>query len=173
MKSHLTIQANTLKRNHLCMLLFMCMTTIHAQERTVIIADVESHVPIPRVLIYLKSGEHIRTNLDGAFILQTDSFGELTLKHPKYLTRIVTPEETHTDTLFLIPTMNSLHEVVIYGQRKDKETKLKQFNQPFYEGDPLLKPAQPTGMDILGFFNLAEKKRKKRGEKVKRTLENY
>ena len=157
----------------LCFSVLLCIGEIHAQERTIVVADIESHAPIPRVLIYLKSGEHIRTNLEGCFILQTDSFEQITLKHPKYLTRIVTPEETREDTLFLLPTMNALHEVVIYGKRKDKETKLKQFSHPYIEDDPLLKPATPSGIDILEFFNFAEKRRKKRGAKVKKTLENY
>ena len=173
MKTQTTFPPRLARVFSLCSAALVCVAAAHAQERSIVVADVESHAPIPRVLVYLKSGEHIRTNLEGCFILQTDSFEQITLKHPKYLTRIVTPEEAHEDTLFLLPTMNSLHEGVIYGTRKDKETKLKQFSHPYRETDPLLQPAAPTGMDILGFFNFAEKRRKKRGAKVKKTLENY
>ena len=156
-----------------CCVLQFTMAAARADDRTIVVADIESHAPVPHVLVYMKSGEHIRTNLEGAFILQTDSFGQFTLKHPKYLTRIVTPEDIREDTLFLIPSMNSLHEVVIYGTRKDKATKLQQFSHSYLSDDPLLRPAAPTGHDILGFFNFAEKRRKKRGAKIKKTLENY
>lgn len=130
-------------------------------------------VPVRDVRISTDGGQEIRTSWDGLFALP-DSFRRLDFHHPDFERRYVLSSELKGDTIFLIPNVNALREVVIYGERRfDK--RIAQMLKPSpqqLERDklPQVIPAGPNVLAIAAWLyeNLYGKKREKRLARKKR-----
>ena len=149
-----------------------------ARERTIVVADMEFHRPIRGVLVYLPNRESVRTNYRGEFVLRTDNFSVISLRHPKYHDLKITPQQlAKTDTLLLLPRETTLDEVVVYGTDKSPQANLGKMLSQMKEGmaDELRGLAYKPGVNF-DFGELTDFKgraRRKRGEKIKRSLEKY
>lgn len=147
-------------------------------ERTIVVADMETRTPIRQVLVFLPNRESVRTNYRGEFVLRTDTFSLLRLRHPKYHELKVTAAElAREDTLLLLPRENPLGEVVVYGHRKDEQAKLNALHNQISSQmiDELRALAYKPGVNF-DFGELTDFKgraRRKRGERIKRSLEKY
>ena len=71
-------------------------------QRQVVIANVESRVPIRDVIVSADNGEKTRTPWDGVITL-ADSVQRIDLRHPSFEHRYVLKSEIQGDTIFLIP----------------------------------------------------------------------
>lgn len=147
-------------------------------ERTIVVADMETHTPVRQVLVFLPNRESVRTNYRGEFVLRTDSFELLRLRHPKYHELRVTPAElAREDTLLLLPREHSVGEVVVYGHNKTDQAKLNAFHNQLQNGmvEELRARAKKPGVNF-DFGELTDFKgraRRKRAERIKRSLEKY
>lgn len=84
--------------------------------RRLVVADMETHVPVRGAIVRTKSGYRDTTNYLGICFVPT-KFDTLSVSHPRYLTeRLVTGEAK--DSTFLIPNMHRLSEVTIWGDRR-------------------------------------------------------
>ena len=125
-----------------------------AQHKLVVV-NVESKVPVRDVKICTDNGQEMRTAWDGQFIVP-DSFRRIDFLHPDYERRYVLRDELHSDTIFLIPNINALHEVVIYGQRRRFDNRMAMILKPSpqqIERDKLPKYV-PAGINPLGVLVL-------------------
>ena len=92
-------------------ILFLLPSVVFAQRQMVVV-NVESKVPVRDVRISADSGQEMLTTWDGLFALP-DSFQRLDFHHPDFERRYVLRSEIKGDTIFLIPNINALREVVI------------------------------------------------------------
>ena len=76
-------------------------------QRQLVVVNVESRVPIRDVIVTADNGSKFRTPWDGV-IEWPDSVNRLDFRHP----------EVKGDTIFLIPNIHALREVVILGERR-------------------------------------------------------
>jgi hypothetical protein len=119
------------------------------------------------VRISADSGQEMLTTWDGLFALP-DSFQRLDFHHPDFERRYVLRSEIKGDTIFLIPNINALREVVIYGERRFGK-RMAQMLKPSpqqLERDKLPQVI-PSGPDVLAiatwlYENIYGKKHKKR-----------
>ena len=147
-------------------------------ERTIVVADMETRTPIRQVLVFLPNRESVRTNYRGEFVLRTDPFSLLRLRHPKYHElKITAAELAHEDTLLLLPRENPLGEVVVYGHRKDEQSKLNalhnQINNQMIEELRALAHKPGVNFDFGELTDFKGRARRKRAERIKRSLEKY
>ena len=144
-------------------------------QHTLTVMDAETRMVVRDVLVYLPSGEHVRTNWEGCFVIQTDKFDHFKLRHPKYYDRYVFPSDiAESDTLLILPRVGNIDEVVIYGHRKDKQTKLDALSSEV--GEYVMKTYTPKpgiNADIAGMLDFKGKARRKRLERTKKVLEKY
>ena len=152
--------------------------TLASKERTIVVADMEMHTPLRGVLVFLPNRESVRTNYRGEFVLRTDTFSILRLRHPKYHELKLTPEElAQTDTVLLLPRENTLGEVVVYGHRKDMQSKLNamhdMLNAQMIEEMRALADKPGVDFDFGELTDFKGRARKKRKERIKRSLEKY
>lgn len=134
-------------------LLFIPSSMLMAQHQMVVV-NVESKVPIRDVRVCTDNDQEVRTTWDGRFTVP-DSFLRLDFLHPDFERRYVLHSELHGDTIFLIPNVNALHEVVIYGERRF-EKRMAQILKPSpqqKERDKLPKYV-PAGINPLGLLLL-------------------
>ena len=101
------------------MFLFVLAHKVMAQ-RQLVVANMESHVPVRDIKIYTDNQQETKSRWDGTFTLR-DGYKRITFVHPDYVKRYVLTSELKSDTIFLIPNVNALKEVVIYGHRRFDE----------------------------------------------------
>ena len=144
------------------LLLLVPSSVIMAQNKLVVV-NVESKVPIRDVRVCTDAGQETRTSWDGTFIVP-DSFLRIDFLHPDFERRYVRKSELNGDTIFLIPNINALREVVIYGERRF-EKRMAQILKPSpqqIERDKMPKFV-PAGINPLGvlimIYNLTLRKK--------------
>lgn len=123
-------------------------------QRQMVVVNVESKVPVRDVRVCTDHHQEVRTAWDGTFVVP-DSFMRLDFLHPGFERRYILHSELHGDTIFLIPNLNALHEVVIYGERRF-EKRMAQILKPSpqqIERDKLPKYV-PAGINPLGLLLL-------------------
>lgn len=131
----------------LCVLVLSVVACVQAQRQLVVV-NVESKVPIRDVRVNTDHGQETRTAWNGLFTVP-DTFTRIDLAHPEYERRYVLRSELHSDTIFLIPNIHALREVVIYGERRfDK--RMASMMRPSPEAEKNRLPdIVPAGPDIL------------------------
>ena len=97
--------------------ILLLLPSVVLAQRQMVVVNVESKVPVRDVKISTDGGQELRTSWDGLFALP-DSFRRLDFHHPDFERRYVLSSELKGDTIFLIPNVNALREVVIYGERR-------------------------------------------------------
>ena len=144
------------------LLLLVPSSVIMAQNKMIVV-NVESKVPIRDVRVCTDAGQETRTSWDGTFIVP-DSFLRIDFLHPDFERRYVRKSELNGDTIFLIPNINALREVVIYGERRF-EKRMAQILKPSpqqIERDKMPKFV-PAGINPLGvlimIYNLTLRKK--------------
>lgn len=84
--------------------------------RRLVVADMETHVPVRGAIVSTKSGYRDTTNYRGICYIPAQ-FDTLSVSHPKYLTeRLLTGEAK--DSTFLLPNFHRLSEVTIWGDHR-------------------------------------------------------
>lgn len=140
-------------------------TSVEAQQ--FVVADMESRVPLREVIIHTDDNQGTKTIWDGTFSLN-EGFERISFSHPLYEKRYVLKSELKGDTIFLLPKMNTLREVVIYGERRfDKRMAEIMKPSPQQVERDKLPQVIPAGPDVLAlaswiFENTIGKKIEKR-----------
>ena len=129
----------------------LLVVTLHAIAQTFVVTDLDSRIPVRDVRVFTDDNQNAVSSWDGTFSL-TPGFSRINLSHPKYLSRYVLTSELKGDTIYLLPSMNTLDEVVIYGHRRFKERMSDMFRpSPQQVLDAQLQQAIPEGFNPIGF----------------------
>ncbi len=140
------------------MLLLGIVASAEAQKSCVI-ADAETHVPIKEALIHTDKGQWARSDYRGYWTMKY-AFDSAEVKRPGYLPTHVR-FETLPDTLFLIPEAKQLKEVEVWGENQKSA---QQMNEMVRKDAAQHGGSGPSGHDFLGFLD-------KRGNRDRRHLE--
>ena len=129
--------------------ILLLLPSVVFAQRQMVVVNVESKVPVRDVRISADSGQEMLTTWDGLFALP-DSFQRLDFHHPDFERRYVLRSEIKGDTIFLIPNMNALREVVIYGERRfDKRIAQMLRPSPQQQERDKLPQVIPAGPNVL------------------------
>lgn len=124
---------------------------VQSQLRRLVVADMETHVPVRGAFVRTKSGYRDTTNYRGICFVPT-KFDTLSVSHPRYLTeRLVTGEAK--DSTFLIPNMHRLSEVTIWGDHR--LSALDGVDDALKKEAPAHTPA-PSGLGLVVTFDFAK-----------------
>ena len=124
---------------------------VRAQQVHCVIIDKETGVPVRDVKVHTDKDAVALTNYLGQVTVEGD-FTSATISHASYLQRRVTRQEL-TDTLWLLPRVNRLDEVVVWGE---KQRGIKGIVSSATEN--LGAYAPPRGLAEFDFFKMFEKK---------------
>lgn len=125
--------------------------SLSAGAQQFVVANLESRVPIRDVLVYTDDHQQTKSHWDGTFSLK-EGFGRINFSHPQYLDRYVLKSELKGDTIYLLPSMHTLDEVVIYGRRRFDDRMSNMFKpSPQQVLDAQLQQAIPDGFNPIGF----------------------
>lgn len=152
--------------------LSLCPSAAIAQKARVV-ADMDTHLPLPGVVIATDNGQRATTDYLGRFHTQLP-FGSATVSKKHYIQRRVDTAELQQDTIFLIPQEVVLNDVVVTapGMNFNMQGSMRSIG----ENAKLTQQAQ-QGFNLLELFGLFfPSKRSKaagRAEKIKKVLDNY
>ena len=164
------------------LILSLLATSAGAEAQQFVVADMESRVPIRDVLIHTNDNQDTKSCWDGTFSLH-EGFDKIMFSHLNYEKRYVLKSELKGDTIWLMPRMNALREVVIYGERRfDKRMEQMRKSGLDQSVDAQLARIKiPSGPNVLAIAswlfentfgkNLEKRARRKRALKVVRQQE--
>ena len=156
----------------------LCCVGVMAQ-RKLVVASLESKAPQRDVQVRIDNGSEIRTPWNGMIEIP-DSFKRIDFCHPKFQRRYVLRDEIHGDTIFLIPTLRAIDEVVILGKdrRKDMMTNMLRPTTPKEVPLPQVVAAGPNVLAMLAWLydvtvgpKIADRHRRKQALKKVRAQE--
>ena len=157
-------------------LLLVVLGVSEALAQRFVVIDMETKVPVRNVVVQYGKDKSTNTIWDGSFMLDTlendSSDVTLTLSRSGYMTRTMTRDEL-TDTLELLPSFNSLMEVIIIGKKRTGPSfgwTLGKFGKSL----PSPKTGASINTDVLGAIEkLFTHGRRKRVEETKKRMEEY
>lgn len=103
-----------MKRVFLIFILIDLWMQAYAQTHGVI-ANIETGLPIKDVKIYTNTNKVVTTGWMGDFYIYSD-FQSITISHGKFMP-ITMKREEMTDTIYMLPKLYTLDEVVVWGKR--------------------------------------------------------
>lgn len=83
-------------------------------KKKLVVADIETHVPLRNAVVITKKGYRDTTNYRGICYIP-ETFDTLTVYRSAYLVEKLLPKEIK-DTTFLIPSNKSIKEVTVWGK---------------------------------------------------------
>ncbi|SEN18497.1 hypothetical protein SAMN04487902_10875 [Prevotella sp. ne3005] len=164
------------------LILSLLATSASAEVQQYVVADMESRAPIRDVLIHTDDNQDTRSNWDGTFSLH-EGFGKINLSHLNYEKRYILKSELKGDTIWLMPNMNALREVVIYGERRfdNRMAEMRKSTMDQSVDAQLARIKIPSGPNVLAIAswlfentlgkNLEKRARRKKALKVVRQQE--
>lgn len=166
------------KRLRRILIVSLLTASANAEAQQFVVADMESRVPIRDVLIHTNDNQDTKSNWDGTFSLK-EGFEKIMFSHLNYEKRYVLKSELKGDTIWLMPNMHALREVVIYGERRfDKRMSSMLHPSPHRDNLPQVIPAGPNVLAMLAWAyditigkKMEKRARRKRALKVVRQQE--
>lgn len=109
-----------MRMKHRVLLLFLVSMLVSAgwAQRKVVIYDLETHTPLRRVLIWADRQLADSTDYRGQAVLPA-RFDTLLVSRPGYIALRI-PAKSVGDSIPLLSKMNSISEVVVYGEDRTK-----------------------------------------------------
>ena len=153
----------------LLLLLVVAAVTCRAQLSAVVF-DIETRRCVPGVTVYINPSGKTMTDCYGRFAVSGDCNG-ITLSHGSF-EPLALDKSAVRDTIWLLPKMRRLDEVVIYGKKPKPGFDIKAATQRAAAG------AGPRGgsganIDFFSIFNPKARKHAKRHKKIKEMLDKY
>lgn len=140
------------KRLRRSLIMSLLATSACAEAQQFVVADMESRVPVRDVFIHTNDNQNTQSKWDGTFFLK-EGFDKIMFSHLNYEKRYVLKSELKGDTIWLMPNMHALREVVIYGERRfDKRMTQMMKPNPDQNLDAQLAQIKiPAGFNPIGF----------------------
>lgn len=150
-----------MKRLFLIIPIFLCTLLVPAQEqqealRKLVVADMETRIPIRDVIAFTGAGYRDTTNYRGICHIPIE-FDTLTVFKSNYLAEKITPSEVK-DTVFLLPNYNRIGEVTVWG--KDRAKELQENVEKWTNKAIKENPTTSTGFSI-DFANMLDARRRR------------
>ena len=138
-----------MNRLYFIAIIWLCCVGVKAQ-RKLVVASLESKTPQRDVQVRIDNGPEMRTPWNGQ-IEVPDSFKRIDFCHPKFQRRYVLHDELKGDTIYLIPILHAIDEVVVYGENKMKKHMADIF-RPTTPSQPQLPQVLTTGPNVLAIM---------------------
>jgi len=130
--------------------LFWMWYTGMLAQRKLIVASLESKAPQRDIKVRVDNGNEFLTPWSGE-IEVPDSFKRITLSHPKFQHRYVLRNELHNDTIYLIPALHAVDEVVVLGTDRSKSM-MANILRPTTPKEPPLPQVVAAGPNVLAML---------------------
>lgn len=135
-------------------------------QKTCVIADAETHVPIRDALVHTDNGVWARTDYRGYFTIKYP-FDSAEVSKKGYLSTTVYLE-TLPDSVFLLPEAHQLSTVEVWGKANESINRMTERIQEEVAEQP--EAVTGIGFDLLGLFDRRSRRDRKHLKKAKELL---
>ena len=146
---------------------FLWSATSYAQWSGVIV-NMETGVPIRDVHIFTNYTKMVTTDYRGRYTLE-EPFTSVTITHGKFLQLSLKREELR-DTIALLPSANSIGEVVIWGEMPRIGVKEKEISE---DAKYYYTPSSGFSFDFFELFRRKSRMSKQQRKKHEEIIESY
>jgi len=146
---------------------FLWSATSYAQWSGVIV-NMETGVPIRDVHIFTNYNKMVTTDYRGRYTLE-EPFTSVTITHGKFLQLSLKREELR-DTIALLPSANSIGEVVIWGEMPRIGVKEKEISE---DAKYYYTPPSGFSFDFFELFRRKSRMNKQQRKKHEEIIESY
>lgn len=147
--------------------IFLWSATSYAQWSGVIV-NMETGVPIRDVHIFTNYNKMVTTDYRGRYTLE-EPFTSVTITHGKFLQLSLKREELR-DTIALLPSANSIGEVVIWGEMPRIGVKEKEISE---DAKYYYTPSSGFSFDFFELFRRKSRMSKQQRKKHEEIIESY
>lgn len=143
------------------------VSTVCTAQLTAVVYDIETHMPVSGATVFINPKGTTTTDRYGRFFIN-GRVHSLTLTHVAYEKRVMYSSEVR-DTVFLLPKMNVVGDVVIIGRKPKVGFDVRNTVSRAVSTVP------STGLMSFDFFSLFQKKKKshKNREKFNKLMRDY
>ena len=146
---------------------FLWSATSYAQWSGVIV-NMETGVPIRDVHIFTNYNKMVTTDYRGRYTLE-EPFTSVTITHGKFLQLSLKREELR-DTIALLPSANSIGEVVIWGEMPRIGVKEKEISE---DAKYYYTPSSGFSFDFFELFRRKSRMSKQQRKNHEEIIESY
>lgn len=146
---------------------FLWSATSYAQWSGVIV-NMETGVPIRDVHIFTNYNKMVTTDYRGRYTLE-EPFTSVTITHGKFLQLSLKREELR-DTIALLPSADSIGEVVIWGEMPRIGVKEKEISE---DAKYYYTPSSGFSFDFFELFRRKSRMSKQQRKKHEEIIESY
>lgn len=157
-------------RRRILLLLSAIAATACRAQLSAVVFDIETRRCVPGVTVYANPSGKTETDRYGRFTVNGDCNG-ITLSHGSFEPLALDKASVH-DTIWLLPKMRRIDEVVIYGKKPKLGFDVKDAVQRAVHGAGGGVKA-PSGFDFFSIFNPKARKHAKRRKEIKEMLDKY
>lgn len=159
---------------HRCLYISLLMIAgVAAESRaqlSAVVYDMETRRCVPDVKVYINPRGTVVTDRYGRFVI-TGKCNSITLSHGSY-EALSLARSSVRDTIWLLPKMRRLDEVVIYGKKPRPGFDIGEATRRAAAGTGI-KGGSGTNFDFFSIFNPKARKHAKRRKKIKEMLDKY
>ena len=159
---------------HRCLYISLLMIAgVAAESRaqlSAVVYDMETRRCVPDVKVYINPRGTVMTDRYGRFVI-TGKCNSITLSHGSY-EALSLARSSVRDTIWLLPKMRRLDEVVIYGKKPKPGFDIGEATRRAAAGTGI-KGGSGANFDFFSIFNPKARKHAKRRKKIKEMLDKY
>ena len=135
-----------------------------------VVADMDMHTPLRDVAIHTDRNQTARTNYRGEFTLSGE-FTEVTFGRTGFLPRKLSRDSLLVaDTVFLLPRMSELDEVVVIGKAPQAGFDVEEAAR---QGAAMAAPSGGISFDFASLFDFRGRRHARRRKRLEKIFENY
>lgn len=139
-------------------------------QLSAVVFDMETRRCVPDVKVYVNPRGTVVTDRYGRFVI-TGKCNGITLSHGSY-EALSLARSSVRDTVWLLPKMRRLDEVVIYGKKPKPGFDIGEATHRAVQGAGV-RGGSGASFDFMSIFNPKARKHAKRRKKIKEMLDKY
>lgn len=155
---------------YILILLFVVAAVTCRAQLSAVVFDIETRRCVPGVTVYINPSGKTMTDSYGRFTVSGGCNG-ITLSHGSF-EALSLDKSSVRDTIWLLPKMRRLDEVVIYGKKPKPGFDIKAATQRTAAGAGV-RGGSGANFDFFSIFNPKARKHAKRRKEIKEMLDKY
>lgn len=162
--------AMKLCRCHILLILLLGSAQCCCAQLASVVFDMETRCCVPGVTVYVNPRGSTVTDRYGRFVINGEC-NSITLSHGSY-EPLSLDNESVPDTVWLLPKMRRLDEVVIYGKKPKPGYDIRESVRRAVHGAGI-KGSSGGNFDFFESISFKKRKQAKRRKKIKEMLDKY
>ena len=158
------------RRRYISLVILLGAANVCRAQVSAVVFDMETRCCVPGVTVYVNPNGRVVTDRYGRFVIGGEC-NSITLSHGSY-EPLSLGKDAVPDTVWLLPKMRRLDEVVIYGKKPKPGYDIRESVRRAVHGAGI-KGSSCGNFDFFESISFKKRKQAKRRKKIKEMLDKY